>query len=181
MHGDNGKAGPKSHVKQRLIFFRGSIKKSSARVNTCIVFLADTDCRLNSGTQRCCVKRHLTDLSLKTNFLAKMERKIKNLELKKSGIFCFYLCEFLTAVSFVEPSSKFNLLCSFLVFAVNFGSGLSGLSKLPVHFPGQVFCLLYFSSFRVLAQPAVEAQLLARQADGFHHVIRGLIAERGNA
>ena len=35
-------------------------------------------------------------------FHAKMERKIKNLELKKSGNFCFYLCEFL--------SSKFNLL-----------------------------------------------------------------------
>jgi len=49
---------------------------------------------------------------LKTKFLAKMERKIKNLELKKSGNFCFYLCEFLAAVSFVEPSSKFNLLCS---------------------------------------------------------------------
>jgi hypothetical protein len=51
-----------------------------------------------------------------------MESKIKNLELKKSGIFCFYLCEFL--------SSKFNLLfVSFLVFAVNFGSGLSGLGN----------------------------------------------------
>jgi len=56
-----------------------------------------------------------------------MERKIKNLELKKSGNFCFYLCEFLPAMSSVESSSKFNLLCSFLVFAVNFGSGLSGL------------------------------------------------------
>jgi len=43
--------------------------------------------------------------SLKTKFLAKMERKIKNLELKKSGNYCFYLCEFL--------SSKFNLLCFF--------------------------------------------------------------------
>ena len=32
-----------------------------------------------------------------------MERKIKNLELKKSGKFCFYICEFL--------SSKFNLFC----------------------------------------------------------------------
>ena len=42
-----------------------------------------------------------------------MERKIKNLELKKSGKFCFYLYEFLAAVSFVEPSSKFNLLCFF--------------------------------------------------------------------
>jgi hypothetical protein len=51
-----------------------------------------------------------------------MERKIKNLELKKSGNLCFYLCEFL--------SSKFNLLCSFLVFAVYFGSGLSGLGFL---------------------------------------------------
>jgi len=40
-------------------------------------------------------------------------RKIKNLELKKSGKFCFYLCEFLGAVSFVEPSSKFNLLWFF--------------------------------------------------------------------
>ena len=40
---------------------------------------------------------------LKTNFLAKRERKIKNLELKKSGNFCFFLCEFL--------SSKYNLLC----------------------------------------------------------------------
>ena len=42
-----------------------------------------------------------------------MERKIKNLELKKSGNICFYLCEFLAAVSSVEPSSKFNLLCFF--------------------------------------------------------------------
>jgi len=47
-----------------------------------------------------------------------MERKNKNLELKKLGKLCFYLCEFL--------SSKFNLLCFiFLVFAVNFGFGLS--------------------------------------------------------
>jgi hypothetical protein len=38
MQGDNGKAEPKSRRKQRLIFFRGSIKKSSARVNMCIVF-----------------------------------------------------------------------------------------------------------------------------------------------
>jgi hypothetical protein len=30
--------------------------------------------------------------SLKTNFIAKMERKIKYLELKKSGKYCFYLC-----------------------------------------------------------------------------------------
>jgi hypothetical protein len=43
--------------------------------------------------------------SLKTEFIAKMERKFKNLELKKSGNYCFYLCEFL--------SSKFNLLCFF--------------------------------------------------------------------
>ena len=50
-----------------------------------------------------------------------MERKNKNLELKKSGSFCFYLCEFL--------SSKFNFLCFFLVFAVKFGSGLSGLGE----------------------------------------------------
>jgi len=28
-----------------------------------------------------------------------MERKIKNLELKKSGNFCFYLCEFLSVMS----------------------------------------------------------------------------------
>jgi hypothetical protein len=49
-----------------------------------------------------------------------MERKIKNLELKKSGNFvpapsavegC--LCELLPAMSSVEPSSKFNLLCFF--------------------------------------------------------------------
>jgi hypothetical protein len=59
-------------------------------------------------------------------FVFFLARKIKNLELKKSGKF-FYLCEFLGAVSFVEPSSKFNLLCFFLVFTVNFGSGLSGL------------------------------------------------------
>ena len=52
-----------------------------------------------------------------------MERKIKNLELKKSGNFCFYLYESL--------SSKFNLLC-FLVFALNFGSGLSGLENEPL-------------------------------------------------
>jgi len=58
-----------------------------------------------------------------------MVRKFKNLELKKSGNICFYLCEFLAAVSFVEPSSKFSLL--FLVFAVNFGSGLSGLGYSP--------------------------------------------------
>jgi len=60
-----------------------------------------------------------------------MERKIKNLELKKSGIICFYLCEFLAAVSFVElgvPNSIFFV--SFLVFAVNFGHGLSGLGRL---------------------------------------------------
>ena len=42
-----------------------------------------------------------------------MERKIKNLELKKSGNFCFYLYEFLPAMSSVESSSKFNLLCFF--------------------------------------------------------------------
>ena len=36
---------------------------------------------------------------------AKMKRKIKNLELKKSGKFCFYLCEFL--------SSKFNFFVFF--------------------------------------------------------------------
>jgi len=34
-------------------------------------------------------------------FNEKMARKINNLELKKSGKICFYLCEFL--------SSKFNL------------------------------------------------------------------------
>jgi hypothetical protein len=34
-----------------------------------------------------------------------MEREIKNLELMKSGQYCFSLCEFL--------SSKFNLLCLF--------------------------------------------------------------------
>ena len=45
-----------------------------------------------------------------------MVRKFKNLELKKSGNICFYLCEFLAAVSFVEPSSKFNLLCFFFSF-----------------------------------------------------------------
>jgi len=50
-----------------------------------------------------------------------MERKIKYLELEKSGKFCFYLCEFL--------SSKFNLLCFYLVSAVNFGSRLSGLGR----------------------------------------------------
>ena len=60
-----------------------------------------------------------------------MERKIKNLELKKSGNFCFYLCEFLPAMSSVESTSKFNLLC-FLVFALNFGSGLSGLENEPL-------------------------------------------------
>jgi len=56
-----------------------------------------------------------------------MESKIKNLELKKSGYVCFYLCEFL--------SFKFNLLCFFLVFAVNFGSGLSvlGLYNLLIY------------------------------------------------
>jgi len=35
----------------------------------------------------------------------KREGKIENLELKKSGNFSFYLCEF--------PSSKFNLFCFF--------------------------------------------------------------------
>ena len=50
-----------------------------------------------------------------------MEGIIKNLELIKSGKYCFSLCEFL--------SSKFNLLCFYLVFAVNFGSGLAGLGK----------------------------------------------------
>jgi len=42
-----------------------------------------------------------------------MERKIKNLELKKSGKFRFYLYEFLPAMSSVESSYKFNLLCFF--------------------------------------------------------------------
>jgi len=42
-----------------------------------------------------------------------MERKIKNLELKKSGNYCFYLCEFLAAVSFVEPSSNSIFFVSF--------------------------------------------------------------------
>jgi len=41
-----------------------------------------------------------------------MERKIKNLELKKSGNI-FYLFEFLPAMSSVESTSKFNLLCFF--------------------------------------------------------------------
>jgi len=50
-----------------------------------------------------------------------MERKIKNLELNKSGKLCFYLCDFL--------SSKFNLLCFFFSLWVNFGSGLSGLGN----------------------------------------------------
>jgi len=45
-----------------------------------------------------------------------MERKIVNLELKKSGNFCFYLCKF-----------QIQSALFFLVFAVNFGSGLSGL------------------------------------------------------
>jgi len=40
------------------------------------------------------------------------------------------LSEFLVAVSSVEPSSKFNLLFFYLVFAVNFGFGLSGLGGL---------------------------------------------------
>jgi len=53
---------------------------------------------------------------LKAKFLAKMERRIKNLELKKSGNFCFYLCEFLPAMSSVESSSKLNLLCFFFSF-----------------------------------------------------------------
>jgi len=52
-----------------------------------------------------------------------MERKIKNLELMKSGNFSFYLCEFLPATSSfrlsstskkVESGSKFNLLCFFI-------------------------------------------------------------------
>ena len=37
------------------------------------------------------------------------------------------LSEFLPAMSSVESSSKFNLLCFILIFALNFGSGLSGL------------------------------------------------------
>jgi len=37
-------------------------------------------------------------------------KKNSKLELKKSGKFCFYLCEFLPAMSSVESSSKFNLL-----------------------------------------------------------------------
>jgi len=65
-------------------------------------------------------------------FLQKTERKIKNLELKKSGNLCFYLCEFL--------SSKFNLLCFIFVFEVNFGPGLSGL--------GMITSLLYLPFFK---------------------------------
>jgi len=42
-----------------------------------------------------------------------MERKLKNLELKKSGKYCFYRYEFLPAMSSVESTSKFNLLCFF--------------------------------------------------------------------
>ena len=58
-----------------------------------------------------------------------MERKNKNLELKKSGSFYFYLCEFLSAMiqSNRVPNSIF--FDSFLVFAVNLGSGLSGLGE----------------------------------------------------
>jgi len=78
-----------------------------------------------------------------------MERKIKNLELKKSGKFCFYLyasirkygdvwdlkntlhCSLSTSISSGSswlPNSIFFV--SFLVFAVNFGFGLSGLGGL---------------------------------------------------
>jgi len=50
------------------------------------------------------VYQYLTGIYiLKTNFLATMERTIKNLELKKSGNLFFIICEFL--------SSKFNHLC----------------------------------------------------------------------
>ena len=56
-----------------------------------------------------------------------MERKIKNLELKKSGKFCFYLCEFLSAMSQSNRVPNSIFFVSFLVFAVNIGSGLSGL------------------------------------------------------
>jgi hypothetical protein len=51
------------------------------------------------GVERLLYPAALIIRSLKTNFPAKMERKIKNLELKKSGNFCFYLCEFLLAMS----------------------------------------------------------------------------------
>ena len=56
-----------------------------------------------------------------------MERKIKNLELKKSGKFCFYLCEFLSAMSQSNRVPNSIFFDSFLVFAVNLGSGLAGL------------------------------------------------------
>ena len=55
-------------------------------------------------------------VSLKTKFLAKMERIIKNLKLKKSGNYCYYLYEFLPAMNSVESSSKFNLPCFFFTF-----------------------------------------------------------------
>jgi len=56
-----------------------------------------------------------------------MERKNKNLELKKSGSFYFYLCEFLSAMSQSNRVPNSIFFDSLLVFAVNLGSGLSGL------------------------------------------------------
>ena len=81
-----------------------------------------------------------------------MERIIKNLELKKSGNYCFYLCASIrkygdvwdlkntlhcslsTSISSVSswlPNSIFFV--SFLAFAVNFGSSLSGLGVLKIN------------------------------------------------
>jgi hypothetical protein len=54
-------------------------------------------------------------------------RKKLYLELKKSGNYCFYLCEFLSAMSQSNRVPNSIFFVSFLVFAVNFGSGLSGL------------------------------------------------------
>jgi len=56
-----------------------------------------------------------------------MERKIKNLELMKSGKYCFSLCEFLSAMSQSNRVPNSIFFVSFLVFAVNFGSSLAGL------------------------------------------------------
>jgi len=51
-----------------------------------------------------------------------MERKLKIRNSRNQEN--FFLCEFLR--------SKFNLFCFFLVFAVNFGSGLPGLGTIQI-------------------------------------------------
>jgi len=82
-----------------------------------------------------------------------MQLIIKNLELKKSGKFCFYLCEFLSSkFNLLEPIAKVfkkrdcfaSLAMTNGVFAVIARSAATNLKKFD-------FCLLYNLLYCILA------------------------------